>query len=188
MYRTYHDIDLDTGEETNNVYPAIDDADLKEIYLDKKIISYILGIDEYQRKENVRKETFLEQPTQKELSQEKEIEKLKKENLKLKQDVDFYRKGTNKNYNESITKIVDRVKYCVTERETHLQAICFLSFKLAECHPNPNLYFKGSGALKISQIARMLAKESAEHCITAKEMDTFHRRISEAIKEFTPEN
>ncbi|ARA70141.1 hypothetical protein [Pasteurella multocida] len=81
MYRTYHDIDLDTGEETNNVYPAIDDADLKEIYLDKKIISYILGIDEYQRKENVRKETFLEQPTQKELSQEKEIEKLKKKIL-----------------------------------------------------------------------------------------------------------
>ncbi|MEB3489478.1 hypothetical protein ROV66_10245, partial [Pasteurella multocida] len=143
---------------------------------------------EYWGDKTARKETFLDQPTQKELSQERKIEELKKENLKLKQDVDFYRKDVNKNYNEGITKIVDRVRYCVTERETHLQAICFLAFKLAECHPNPNLYFKGTGALKISQVAKMLAKESSEHCITAKEADTFHRRISEAIKEFTPEN
>ncbi|HDR1607116.1 TPA: hypothetical protein QB203_002085, partial [Pasteurella multocida] len=64
MYRTGYEIDLDTGEEiVGNISLHVDDTDLKGIYLDKKIISYILGIDEYQRKENVRKETFLEQPT-----------------------------------------------------------------------------------------------------------------------------
>ncbi|MGR3806947.1 hypothetical protein [Pasteurella testudinis] len=73
-------------------------------------------------------------------------------------------------------------KYNETERETHLQAIAFLAFRLTEL--NQNSLMKGTGNLNNSKIADILERESQELATSPRSKETFRRRLTEAIKIF----
>ena len=76
-------------------------------------------------------------------------------------------------------------KYTSTERQTHLQAIATLSFRLAES--NKSSLMTTTGKTNNSKIAEILEKEAKELFTDPKTKETFRKRISEAINTFQPQ-
>lgn len=172
---------LESGQQNNPVF-NVTDKELKKIYLNKSLLSYILKIKTFPTNERTTKESYSAPSTAKEQALIKEIERLNQVQMARNKELIFYKELAQKNNNQSVNNIVTEVKkYNETERETHLQAIAFLSIKLSE---RIGAFKTGEGKIKLNPIAMMLEKMSKENCITAKSQDTFNRRLAEAVKLF----
>ncbi|NYA26691.1 hypothetical protein [Haemophilus haemolyticus] len=165
--------------------PELNDEDvLKEIYLSSDILKFILNIDNFD--DNVikpKKETYTAIQTERERKLQSDNDELKKENEKLKTENEQYKNLSINQKSQEVNQIVTTVQsYNDRERETHLQAICFLAFRLAE--QDPKKLIKPSQGIYTDRLANILEKESIEHCINIRTKDIFQRKISNSIKLF----
>ncbi|HHF1623844.1 TPA: hypothetical protein ACPI87_000187 [Haemophilus influenzae] len=165
--------------------PELNDEDvLKETYLSSDILKFILNIDNFD--DNVikpKKETYTATQTERERKLQIDNDELKEENEKLKTENEQYKNLSINQKSQEVNKIIATVQsYNDRERETHLQAICFLAFRLAE--QDPKKFIKPSNNIYTDRIASILEKESLNHCINLRTKDVFQRKLSNSIKLF----
>lgn len=174
--------DYFTLEQPDYVTGVLNVADdLKEIFLSKEILKFILDVDDFSNdNEKPRKETYTNAPTEKEQKLKDELITIRNENNKLKEENELYKNQALTQSAQNVSQIVQEIKYNDRERETHLQTICFLAFRLAE--QDPKKFIKPSQKIYTDRVASILEKESIEHCINIRTKDIFQRKIRNSIE------
>ncbi|OOF38187.1 hypothetical protein BKK47_09900 [Rodentibacter mrazii] len=175
----------DDFENINTYSPSRNDEDeIKDVFLPIPILKYILNVDDfYDESIKPRRKTYTEITTEREKQLEIKNDELKNENTKLKEENELYKSQALNRKDHDVHRIVNEVKYNDREKETHLQAICFLAFRLAE--QQPQKFIKPSQAIYTDRIASILEQESQNHCINIRTKDSFQRKLSKAIKTFS---
>jgi hypothetical protein len=172
--------ELDAPDYYNGIFNTEDN--LKRIFLPASILKYILNVKDFETNHyNPKKETYTVIQTERELKLQIDNDDLKKENEKLKAENEQYKNLSIAQKSQQVNQVVTAVQsYNEREKETHLQAICFLAFRLAE--QNPKKFIKPNKGIYTDRIASILEQESQNHCINLRTKDIFQRKISKAIK------